>query len=300
MTDPVFAFAVLAAFLPIAAVVRFFRTLDANVWRAIKTPLTSGLAAGVIVALLDERWEIAAIGILLTIAALYVRLTGDESDAIDGMLLGACTGAAAAAPLIVFRGATIRPVAECFLAGSVAGFGITFAAFHVADRLRQMLLDLVTVAAAIGAAYVPHLIEARTFDDRDVVIASAALAPLVVILAVFVQWITLRNELTHEASLGFIDVADVRTTAHPLLRFGRGGWTDPRAHREFVRLANRIALRKRQQRGRSEEVARLYQLEIIKLRMQIQQMSRIDHATRARAAEEDDEATSSGTIVGSK
>jgi len=43
-----------------------------------------------------------------------------------------------------------------------------------------------------------------------------------------------------------------------------------------VRLANRIALRKRQQRNRTDDEARLYQLEIIKLRMQIQEMSRID------------------------
>jgi hypothetical protein len=300
MTDPVLAFVVLAAFTAVAAATRFFRTLDANVWRAVSTPLATGFGAGVIVSLLDERWEIAAIGIVLTAAALYVRLTGDESDAIDGMLLGACTGAADAAPLIFFRGTTIRPVAECFLAGSVAGFGITFAAFHVADRLRQMLLDFVTAAAAIGAACAPHFPAAYGVSDRDIVIASAALAPLLVIVAVFVQWVTLRNELTHEASLGFIDVADVRTTAHPLLRFGRGGWTDARAHREFVRLANRIALRKRQQRGRSEEVARLYQLEIIKLRMHIQEMSRIDHATRARAAEPDDDAPASDTIARSK
>ncbi|MEA2235248.1 MAG: hypothetical protein QOD83_5064 [Solirubrobacteraceae bacterium] len=300
MTDPVLAFLVLVVFIAAAAATRFFRTLDANLWRAVSTPLGTGVAAGVIVSLLDERWEVAAIGILLTIAALYVRLTGDESDAIDGMLLGACTGAAAAAPLILFRGATIRPVAECFLAGSVAGFGITFAAFHVADRLRQMLFDLVTAAAAIGAAYTAEFLAARGVNDRQIVIAAASLAPLLVVVAVFVQWVTLRNELTHEASLGFVDVVDVRTTAHPLLRFGRGGWTDARAHREFVRLANRIALRKRQQRGRSEEVARLYQLEIIKLRMQIQEMSRIDHATRARNAEPDDDTPASDTIARSK
>jgi hypothetical protein len=303
MTDPVFAFAVLAAFIPVAAAARFFRTLDVNIVRAARTPVMAGLAAGVIVALLDERWEIAAIGIVLTAAALYVRLTGDESDAIDGMLLGALTGAAAAAPLLIVRSATIRPLAECMLAGTVAGFGITFAAFHVADRLRQTLLDLVTAAAAIGAAYLPHFFAADGVDDRRVALGAAALAPLLVVIAVFVQWMTLRNELTHEASLGFIDVGDVRTTAHPILRFGRGGWTDARAHREFVRLANRIALRKRRQRGRSEEVARLYQLEIIKLRMQIQEMSRIDHATRTRNAEVDEDEASSGTsstIVRSK
>ena len=70
--------------------------------------------------------------------------------------------------------------------------------------------------------------------------------------------------------------ADVRPTAHPLLRLGSGGWADKHAHREFVRLANKVALRKRQQRDRTDEMARLYQLEIIKLRMQIQEMSKID------------------------
>jgi len=57
-----------------------------------------------------------------------------------------------------------------------------------------------------------------------------------------------------------------------------------------VRIANRIALRKRQQRNRPDEMARLYQLEIIKLRMQLQQMARIDHDTlRRRTTPHDDE-----------
>ena len=100
--------------------------------------------------------------------------------------------------------------------------------------------------------------------------------PAVIVLAVFRQWPDVRAELRHEASLGFMTDADVRPTAHPLLRLGAGGWADKRAHREFVRLANKIALRKRQQRDRTDAMARLYQLEIIKLRMQIQEMSKID------------------------
>lgn len=47
-----------------------------------------------------------------------------------------------------------------------------------------------------------------------------------------------------------------------------------------MRIANKIALRKRQQRGRSEELARLYQLEVIKLRMVLQQMVSVDRAMR--------------------
>jgi len=90
-----------------------------------------------------------------------------------------------------------------------------------------------------------------------------------------------RAELRHEAALGFIDEEDVRATAHPLLRLGRAGWHDAEAHRAFVRMANKIALRKRQQRTRPEEIARLYQLEVIKLRMQMQEMSGIDRRMRA-------------------
>ena len=115
---------------------------------------------------------------------------------------------------------------------------------------------------------------------RTIAVGIAALVPLIVVAAVFQQWPEIRAELRHEASLGFLDDADVRRTAHPLLRLGGGGWTDRHAHRELVRLANEIALRKRRQRFRPDDVARLYQLEIMKLRMQIQEMSRIDRAMR--------------------
>jgi hypothetical protein len=119
--------------------------------------------------------------------------------------------------------------------------------------------------------------------ERQVAIAAAALVPLLIIVTMFKQWPSVRAELRHEAALGVIDDEDVRPTAHPLLRLGRAGWHDADAHREFVRIANKIALRKRQQRGRPEEVARLYQLEVIKLRMELQEMTRIDRAMRAQA-----------------
>ncbi|HEX9160900.1 MAG TPA: hypothetical protein VF980_04265, partial [Thermoanaerobaculia bacterium] len=85
------------------------------------------------------------------------------------------------------------------------------------------------------------------------------------------------------------DDADVRTTAHPFLRLGRAGWNDAGAHREFVRIASRIALRKRQQRNRPDDMARLYQLEIIKLRMQLRDMTRIDHETSLAGSEAHDD-----------
>ena len=54
-----------------------------------------------------------------------------------------------------------------------------------------------------------------------------------------------------------------------------------------MRIANKIALRKRQQRTRPDEVARLYQVEIIKLRMQLQEMSKIDRDVISASANEE-------------
>ncbi|HEV8658308.1 MAG TPA: hypothetical protein VGS96_06735 [Thermoanaerobaculia bacterium] len=281
MSDPVLALLLVISLFIAIAVVRFFKTLDGDFWHAAATPIFAGIAAGVLIRLLDLGASLrpVVIGIVVTIAALYSRLTGEESEPADGMLLGAASGAAASLPLVINTDWELQAFATCVIAGAVAGYGIVFAAFHVADKLRQLFLDIVTAAIAAGAAHIPLALSRAGIDERRTAIAVAALVPLLGVVTVFKQWPDIRAELRHEASLGFIDDADVRPTAHPFLRLGRGGWNDSSAHREFVRLANRIALRKRQQRNRSDEMARLYQLEIIKLRMQLQEMARIDHAT---------------------
>jgi hypothetical protein len=135
----------------------------------------------------------------------------------------------------------------------------------------------------------PALLEQNGLAGRQIAIAVAAAVPLLSLGSVLLGWKRVRQELEDECALGFIDASDVKRTAHPLLRFGRGGWSDAGAHREFVRTANRIALRKRQQRGRRGEVARLYQLEIIKLRMHLQDMQQIGRARRAESANTDGE-----------
>ena len=276
MSDPVYAILLLLAFLAVLAVVRFFKTLDPDLWLAAATPVLAGVVSGLFLRFLPAAHP-AAIGIVLTIAALYVRLTGEESEPIDGMLLGACSGAAAAAVLMTRGEHECRIIAECLAAGTITGYGVTFASLHVTDKLRQLVIDVVTAVIAIAAAFVPRFFP----DERLTATVVAAIIPLITVIAAFKQWPDVRAELSHEASLGFIADADVRRTANPLLRLGGGGWADRKAHREFVRLANKIALRKRQQRNRPEEIARLYQLEIIKIRMQIQEMSRIDRAVLA-------------------
>jgi hypothetical protein len=287
MTEPVLALILIISFTALVAVTRYVKTLEGDFWGAARIPMIAGVVSGILIRLIDAstpRLHAIAIGVVLMIAALYVRLTGDESEPSDGMLLGGLTGAGAALPLIVNGDAELRAFSECTLAGAVAGFGITLAVFHVANKFRQIILDVVTAAAAIAMAFVPTVLARFGASENHVAFGTAALIPLLVTAAAFQQWPDIRAELRHEASLGFMDDEDVRPTANPLLRLGHGGWTDGQAHREFVRVANRIALRKRQQRHRPDDTARIYQLEIIKLRMQLQEMTRIDRMARSRRA----------------
>lgn len=292
MSEPVLALIIVLSFFVAIAIVRFFKTLDNDFWHAMATPVLAGGCAGVLIRLLDVSavWRPVIAGVTITVAALYARLTGEESEPSDGMLLGAATGAAASIPLVINSDWELQAFAMCVIAGAVAGYGITFAAFHVADKSKQLVLDVVTAAIAAGAALIPVLLHRAGLSNVRTAAITGAVIPLLTVITVFKQWPDVRAELRHEASLGFVDDGDVRPTAHPFLRLGRGAWNDPNAHREFVRIANRIALRKRQQRNRPDEMARLYQLEIIKLRMQLQQMARIDHDTlRRRTAPHDDE-----------
>ena len=288
MTDPVLALVLLVVFLGFAAAVRFFRTLARDFWETARNPMIAGAAAGVLVRVadVDRSLQPIVIGGLLTLAALYSRLTGDESEPVDGMLLGGVSGAAAAVPLVVNGSEPLRAFSQCVLAGAFAGFGITWGLLHVAAKTRQIVWDVLTAAGAMGAAASLSLLGRFGIDDRRIAIGTGALIPALVIGAVFKQWPEIRAELRHEAALGFIDESDVASTAHPLLRLGRGRWKNAGAHREFVRIANRIALRKRQQRHRPDEIARIYQLEVMKLRMQLQDMARLERAATAALNDE--------------
>lgn len=285
MTDPVLAFVLLAAFFLSVAGARYFKTLDPGFGHAGPAPFIAGAAAGVVIFAADRLVNAHAIvtGAVLTLAAVYVRHIGDESEAAEGMLLGALVGASAAVPLAFSGDDELRKFAECVIAGTIAGYGITFAVFHVAERSKQLVFDALTAGIAIAGTLIPSLLHRAGFSDRRIAVSVAAAIPLLSIATVFAQWREVRAQLAHESALGVLDPRHVAPTAHPILRFGRAGWSDPRAHREFVRLANRIALRKRQQRQRTDETARIYQLEIIKLRMQLQQMASIDRATLAQA-----------------
>ena len=287
MSDPLLALVLIVGFLVVIALASYFKTLERDLWIEARMPLIAGAICGVGILYATFLPTFVTAGVLLTVAALYVRLIGRESEPVDGMILGAITGAAAAVPLVVLSDdRELLRFAECLLAGTVAGYGITFGLTHVRDKLRQAGVDAATAALAVAAAWMPALLlRVGRINERQIAITVASLIPLLVVATVFKQWPSVRAELRHEAALGFIDEEDVRATAHPLLRLGRAGWHDAEAHRAFVRMANKIALRKRQQRTRTEEIARLYQLEVIKLRMQMQEVTAIDRRMRADSSQ---------------
>lgn len=284
MSDPVLAFVLAAALLAALTLASWFKNLDSSLWRDAHIPLIAGAICGVVAHFVTFVPFAVTVGVTLTLAALYVRLTGHENDPSDGMAIGAMIGAAASVPLTIAGPSDLLRFPACVLAGAVAGYGITFALTHVTHPLRQALIDAATAVAASGFAALPFL-AARSprIHSSHIAVGSTALVPLLLIVTVFRQWPILRAELREEATLGVIDWMDVEPSAHPFRRLGRGGWYNPGAHREFVRAASRIARRKRQQRSRPEEIARLYQLEIIKLRGEMQAMSTIDRRMRAAA-----------------
>lgn len=290
MSDPVLSLLLVVAAAGAIVLAHYFRALDFTLLVDARVPLLTGIVAGAVVVFATETGtpgSFVALGVLLTIGALYVRLTGSESEAPDGMAVGAITGLAAALPLIVAGGGDLRAFTSSVLAGAVAGYGITFGLAHVADRLRQAVVDAITAVVAVAAAWLPNVLARMQISDHAMATAAVALVPLILVATVFQRWPIVRRELSEEASLGVMNHSDVRRTAHPLRRHGRAGWQDRVAHREFVRLATRLALRKRLQQSRPEEIARLYQLEVLKLRMQLQLAERVEMAMRAQAASDD-------------
>src|SRR6188768_4204636 len=154
MSDPVLALVLIASFLVVVTAASYFKTLERGLWQEARLPLIAGVVCGFLIHFARFVPAFVATGIVLTLAALYVRLTGRESEPADGMILGAITGAAASIPLVVLAGEhELLRYAECLLAGAVAGYGITFGLSHVRDKLRQFGVDAATVALAVAAAW---------------------------------------------------------------------------------------------------------------------------------------------------
>src|SRR5882724_2093534 len=174
MSDPVLCLVVYAVFLAAMAAMHFFKTLDSDLGAAWRTALGMGLVVAIVLYLVSDLYPIAG-GIALALAALYVRHTGRETEAVDGMLVGGVMGATAAIPLVLTSANETRILAAMMLAGAVAGYGITFAVFHVADKKKQIAFDAGTAAAAIVAAWLPSIAARYGVRDRYTLIVVAAI-----------------------------------------------------------------------------------------------------------------------------
>jgi hypothetical protein len=60
------------------------------------------------------------------------------------------------------------------------------------------------------------------------------------------------------------------------------GWQDRKARQEFIRLATELAVRKLRQRRMPPSTARLYQLEVLKLRQIVQEIFSVELSVRQR------------------
>src|SRR5262249_54539398 len=153
--------------------------LDTGFGRAAASPILSGIATGIVICVAGRFTGLLAVvtGAAITLAAMYVRHTGDESEAPEGMLLGALIGASAALPLAFTGENELRHFSECAIAGTIAGYGVTFAQFHVMDRARQLLLDVITAVAAVAGASLPAIVERAGFRQRSLAISVAVAIP---------------------------------------------------------------------------------------------------------------------------
>lgn len=281
--------AVVAVFTALGAVVLFSAVryvqelrVDWTLW--LKPALAAGGGIGVAVGVAERtpfhpepRWLVP---VLFAAAVWFTRERRPDADVTEGAFSGAIAGCVAAGVSSALAGQTAQPnVTAWTIAGTLAGVFL----YSVAVHSRFIRLSLGALAAAVLVALhhpLSYWSAGRSGWAPLTVVSVVALAALVMTVA---RWPGLREELREEAELGFISPEDAASVTHPIRRLVLSNWNDPDARREFVRTASDIAVRKRRQRHMSQSTARLYQLEILKLRMQLQEMQQVDAAVRADA-----------------
>jgi hypothetical protein len=185
---------------------------------------------------------------------------------------GALGGIAATAASIAAGPRTDPAAAGLILAGGTAGVVLTF----LRERWKSRAMIVLGIAATIATLASAAVRSTGTFvDGRIMTLATALLPAAVVLIGVFLRWPRLRRELQEEARLGLMPEDTVRPTANPVRRLFRGGWPDRALRRRFVTVANELAIRKHQQKTGHSDLAKIHQLDIFKLRSELQDLSRM-------------------------
>lgn len=215
---------------------------------------------------------------ILFLLASWIQRRDADLDGTDAALAGSITGLVAAAIVLPMSDQPLNDVARLGAAGPIA----VGAAWFAASRGKAVAAWFGGAALIAAVAAMARVIPPRAADEIAVVIC---LGPA---LAAFASVLQLRDtivsELGEETRLGVFDAAEVASVAHPFRRLRFDAWPDAVARRRFVQLATELAIRKRQQRRMSAKAARLYQLEILKLRMELQNVVGVHHSVQARLA----------------
>lgn len=286
-SEPWFTLGALLAGVVLLAIAGVFKNLTLR-WRpSVGIPFVCGGAAGVAIALASGRLAIppAVIpGVALTLSAAYLHRGGFHSEPLEGFMRGSISGIAAAGASIAVSPGRDSSAAALILAGGTAGVLLTFLRERWKGRIVLVLALTGTVATAVAAT----VGNSGTFvDARDMTLAAALVPSVLVLLGVFLRWPRLLKELEGEAQLGLIGRDVVRPAANPIRRLFKGGWPDRALKRRFVTVANELAIRKRQQRTGHADLARIHQLDIFKLRSELQDLLRmrlmLDQAGEQRA-----------------
>jgi hypothetical protein len=279
------------AVLIATALLKAFKDLTLEIRDWLIPTIVLGIVAGGAIVAIDlaesERLRAFATPAAVGIALFWLRSRRIDVDYVEGLLSGTAIGAIAALPLLYLGGAGAWATPRLLICGGAAGLLL----YTFAPRLRRVRFAalLVTVAALYLLIGAITLAEAH-LQPTDLLVA--AIAAIVVTALVFVayRWWMLRKELQEEAGHGVIEPEDVALIANPFQRLRTGVWLETEARKHYVRMVTELAIRKRRQRRMPGEAARLYQIEIMKLRMAAQELRQIELQVRRRMQEGDDEA----------
>jgi len=236
--------------------------------RRVLTLILYGGLLAVIIRLISTgplSTEIGLVSALVLVLALFRRGPVDDISRLE---LASFAGLGVALALVSFRSSDAwlnisRPLF------SAAAVGLAFTLWR-----RTEVAAAVGFGAGLLAAIASRLAIQAGLPGRSVAIAAASVVPLILLVNVVRRWGVIRRELADESRLGLFGNDDIERVAHPLKRLRRRKGENKDAHLRFVQLATSLAMRKRQQRNLPGMEARLVQLEILKLRMDLSEMTR--------------------------
>ncbi len=256
-----------AGFLALLVLADFFNRITVMPLRRWLLLLAVGVGASAIPALLTRETSLVPFAVITMITIALLELRDGSTDAIEGATRGGAIATGAIAGHILFESASVS--LSLLIVIALTGFfigSLGSIAFAQVKWLRLLLLALAPAVAVTAGSFLPAFLDTGTAGFRTGVIS---LLPLSLFAAVIVRSLSIRRELLIERKVGLFEEPDPRALAHPFGRFRFRVWADPQARKKYVQLATELALRKRRQRRMSQTRARLHQLEILKLRMDL-------------------------------